>query len=100
MRYFNVLCFFHGFRIHAKSMVLRCYFTFACQKIFYRMIKAPVTVMKLIRGYIICQSEQLVAKANTKDGFVFLENFFQYIYSISHGSGITRAIGNKITAWI
>ena len=65
MRYFNIFpC--QAIRVHSKSMILRCYFNSSCQKIFYRLIGAPVTELEFKGFAPQCKSQKLMPEANAK----------------------------------
>ena len=64
------------------------------------MIQSAMAMVHLKGGNVICQCQQLMAKADTKEGLLIADNFFYSFNGITHGGRIAGTIGNKITIGI
>src|SRR4051812_14749558 len=96
MRDFDVVRFLYCFRINSKAVVLGGDLAFAANKVLDGVIQPTMAVMHLERWNIVCQREELVAKADSEYRFIFREYLPEGVDCVSHGGRVTGTVRNKI----
>lgn len=86
-----------GIRSHTKAMVLGGDLAFAADQVFHGVIDTAVPMMHFKCRYMKGKCQDLVAKADPEKRFPGLKDGTGGFDGIFHGSGVTGAIGQKIT---